>query len=80
MIGLSTAPFIRDLPTMSKKRADEPYVQQKVNLPASLMARFTLLHWDATNRKVAYGAVSQVVTKLLSEYVNRAEKEGVPHQ
>lgn len=72
MFSATTGPFNPDV-SMSKTRALEPYVQQKVNLPATLMARFTLLHWDPTNRKVAYGAVSRVVTELLTDYVNRAE-------
>lgn len=58
---------------MGKPRAIEPYVQQKVNLPATLMARFQLLHWDPVNRKVKYGAVSEVVTSLLTDYVNKME-------
>jgi hypothetical protein len=63
---------------MSKTKSAEPYVQQKVNIPATLMARFSLLHMDPVARKVKYGAVSKVVTRLLSEYVSRAEKDGVP--
>lgn len=64
---------------MGKPRATEPYVQQKVNLPATLMARFSLHHWDAVNRKVKYGAVSEVFTKLLSEYVSKMDAEnGAP--
>lgn len=61
---------------MSKKRASEPYVQQKVNLPATLMARFSLLHWDPVLRKVKYAAVSKVLSTLLTEYVNKAEATG----
>ena len=58
---------------MSRPKAAEAYVQQKVNLPATLMARFTLLHWDPVLRKVRYGAVSEVVTKLLKDYVDAEE-------
>lgn len=58
---------------MSKKRAEEPYVQIKVNIPSTLAARFALLQWDVVNRKVKYGAYSEVFTKLLSDYVNQAE-------
>lgn len=54
---------------MGKPRATEPYVQQKVNLPATLMARFSLLHWDPVLTKVKYGAVSTVMTHLLTEYM-----------
>lgn len=61
---------------MSKKRASEPYVQQKVNLPATLMARFSILHWDPVLRKVKYAAVSKVLSTLLTEYVNKAEATG----
>lgn len=60
---------------MAKPRAVEPYVQQKVNLPSTLMARFSLLYWDPVNRKVAYGAVSKVVTALLTDHVNKMEAE-----
>lgn len=58
---------------MSRQKAEEPYVQQKVNLPATLMARFSLLHWDSTHQKVQYAAVSKVVTRLLTDYVRAAE-------
>lgn len=66
---------------MSRKRADEPYVQQKVNLPATLAARFSLLHWDPVSRKVKYGSFSEVITTLLADYVNRTEAErGISHE
>lgn len=65
---------------MSKRRAAEPYVQQKINLPATLVARFSMLHWDPVLRKVKYAAFSEVVTALLTDYVNRTEAEiGVSH-
>jgi hypothetical protein len=49
------------------------YVQQKVSIPATLLARFSRFHWDAAKNKVQYGAISEVVTNLLSDYVNRME-------
>lgn len=49
------------------------YVQQKVSIPATLLARFSKFHWDAAKNKVQYGAISDVVTALLSDYVNRME-------
>lgn len=58
---------------MSRKRTPEPYVQQKISLPATLMARFARLHWDPVLQKVRYGAVSEVATKLLTDYVSRME-------
>lgn len=58
---------------MSKKRAEEPYVQLKISVPATLAARFSLLHFDAVNRKVEYGAYSKVFTRFLADYVNREE-------
>lgn len=61
---------------MSKKRAPEPYIQTKVNIPATLMARFSLLHWDPVLRKPKYAAVSKVVSLLLTDYVNKAESTG----
>lgn len=58
---------------MSRKRKTEPYVQQKINLNATVMARFTRIHWDPTLQKIRYAAVSQVVNKLLADYVNKVE-------
>lgn len=76
MVTLATAPFNAEfLISMSKKRADEPYVQQKVNIPATLMARFSLLYWDPVLKKVRYGKVSEIVTKLLTDHVNKTEAE-----
>lgn len=57
---------------MSRTRK-EYYVQQKVSIPATLLARFSKFHWDAAKNKVQYGAISDVVTALLSDYVNRME-------
>ena len=76
---------------MTRKRTAEPYVQQKISLPATLVARFSRLHWDPVLTKTRYGAMSDIMTKLLTDYVNRAEgnyepeapdapsKEGTPH-
>lgn len=58
---------------MSRPRAAEAYVQQKISLPATLVARFTLLHFDPVLRKMKYGAMSEVISSLLSDYVNRME-------
>ena len=57
---------------MSRRRKPS-YVQQKVSIPATLLARFSQFHWDATLNKVQYGAISEVLTSLLSDYVNRME-------
>ena len=48
-------------------------MQQKVSIPATLLARFSRFHWDATLNKIQYGAISTVVSDLLSNYVNRME-------
>ena len=72
MLQSNTAPFCPELP-LSRQRKSEPYVQQKVNLNATVMARFTRIHWDPTLQKVRYAAVSQVVNKLLADYVNKIE-------
>jgi len=53
------------------------YVQQKVSIPATLLARFSRFHWDAAKNKVQYGAISEVVTNLLSDYVNRMENPSI---
>lgn len=74
MISLNTAPYPQLELRMSRTRAAEPYVQQKVSLPSTLMARFSLLHWDPVLSKPKYGAVSEVVTKLLANYVNQMEQ------
>lgn len=63
---------------MVRPRAPEPYVRQKVNFPATLMARFGNIHWDPVLRKVQYGAVSHVLTTLLTDYVNRMENGDKP--
>lgn len=58
---------------MVRPRASEPYVRQKVNFPATLVARFGNIHWDPVLRKPQYGAISHVLTTLLADYVNRVE-------
>lgn len=59
---------------MTRKRKDEGYIQQKVSLPAVLMARFSRLHWDPVLIKTRYGAISDVLTALLTNYVNKLEQ------
>lgn len=58
---------------LSRARSPEPYVQQKLTLNATLVARFQLLHWDPVNSKAKYGKMSEVVNKLLADYVNKME-------
>lgn len=64
---------------MTRKRTDEGYIQQKISLPATLMARFQRLHWDPVLTKTKYGAISDVMTGLLTTYVNTMEA-GHPEQ
>jgi hypothetical protein len=60
-------------------RSRKPYyVQQKVSIPATLLARFSRFHWNAAQNKVQYGAISTVLTALLSDYVNRMENNPSP--
>ena len=59
--------------SMSRLRSREPWVQQKITLPATLLARFSRFHWDPVLNKPQYGAISKVITDLLSDYVNRME-------
>ena len=59
--------------SMSRLRSREPWVQQKITLPATLLARFSRFHWDPVLNKPQYGAISRVMTELLTEYVNRLE-------
>lgn len=61
---------------MVRPRAIEPYVRQKVNFPATLIARFGNIHWDPVLRKPQYGAISHVLTQLLTSYVNQMEQPG----
>ena len=55
------------------RRTPEPYIQQKVSIPATLLARFSRFHWDPVLNKPQYGAISRVVTRLLADYVNKME-------
>ena len=58
---------------MPKPRATEAYVQQKVSLHATTVARFQLLHFDPVLQKTRYGAMSAVLNSLLTNYVNARE-------
>jgi hypothetical protein len=58
---------------MSRKRTAEHYVQQKVSFPATLFARFSRFYWDPVLNKLQYGAISRVMTQLLTDHVNRLE-------
>jgi hypothetical protein len=58
---------------MSRRRAQEPYIQQKVSFPMTLFARFSRFHWDPVLNKPEYGAISRVMTQLLTDYVNKLE-------
>lgn len=72
MLRLTTAPFCMEF-TVPKSRATEAYVQQKVSLPATLVARFAMLHFDPVLQKTRYGAISDVLSALLTNYVNSME-------
>lgn len=58
---------------MPKPRSSEAYVQQKVSLNATVVARFSLLHFDPVLQKTRYGALSSVMNALLTDYVNARE-------
>jgi hypothetical protein len=58
---------------MSRRRTAEHYVQQKVSFPATLFARFSRFYWDPVLNKLQYGAISRVMTQLLTDHVNRLE-------
>jgi hypothetical protein len=58
---------------MSRQRAPEPYIQQKVSIPSTLFARFSRFHWDPVLNKMQYGAISKILTELLTDYVNKME-------
>jgi len=64
---------------MSRLRSREPWVQQKVTLPATLLARFSRFYWDPVLNRLQYGAISKVMTELLTEHVNRLENPNL-HQ
>ena len=58
---------------MSRRKAPEPYIQQKVSIPFTLFARFSRFHWDPVLNRVEYGAISKILTDLLTDYVNKME-------
>ena len=79
MINPNTAPLCQLGPSpMSRTRKSEPFIQQKVNIPATLAARFAQLYWDPVLQKTKYAAMSQVVTKLLADHVNKVENGVIP--
>jgi hypothetical protein len=65
---------------MSRRRTPEHYVQQKVSFPATLFARFSQYHWDPVLNKLKYGAISKVMTDLLTDYVNKLENPPTYHK
>lgn len=58
---------------MSRLKKQSAYVQQKVSFDAVTMARFQKIHWDPVLGKAKYGAISQVLNKMLIDYVNQVE-------
>ena len=58
---------------MSRQKTPEPYIQQKVSIPATLFARFAQFHWDPVLNRMQYGAISHILTELLTDYVNKME-------
>lgn len=71
MVASPIAPLCPEfLLSRSKKTA---YVQQKVSFDAVVMARFQRIHWDPVLGKAKYGAVSQVLNRMLADYVNKVE-------
>lgn len=59
---------------MTGIKRSEQTVARKVYLPQSLAGRIDLLLVDDMRRKPRYGAFSQLVTKLLNEYLHNLTK------
>lgn len=58
---------------MGRRKTPEPFIQQKVSFPATLFARFSRFYWNPTLNKLEYGAISKVMTELLTDHVNKLE-------
>ncbi len=59
----------KDTPPVSRKHI-EPTVQFKGRLPASLVREVKILLLDPTTGQVRYGSLSDLLTKLLRDWVN----------
>ena len=53
-----------------RPKSPEQLVRKQVHIPAYLAAEFELLHFDPVYRKPRYGVWSEVVTKLIREYMD----------
>ena len=58
---------------MSGIKRAEPSIARKVYLPPRLNVKVDQLLMDDMRSKARYGAFSQLVTKLLNEYINKLE-------
>lgn len=61
---------------MSKRRKSEPYVQVKINIPATINARLELAIWDPVLKKPSYGKRSEIITSLIQEWLERNLAQG----
>lgn len=59
---------------MSRRRPHEPYVQIKVNLPATLNALLEEQLWDPVLKKPRYAERSALFTQLITQWL---ESKGV---
>lgn len=63
---------------MSGIKRAEPTVARRIYLPARLAAEVDLLLIDDMRHKPRYGALSQLCTKLLNEYIAKLKTAPVP--
>lgn len=57
------------------RRRGETLVRWNMTIPLDLAARFERLHEHPAYRKVLYGSKSQVISRLLSDYLDKLESE-----
>ena len=51
-----------------------------VSLPADLLAKIDILHWDIVRGKPKHGARSRLIQKLLRTYLREREEESIDEQ
>jgi len=59
---------------MGKKAHADPPVEMRINVPQSIAAKMELLLLDPLTRRPRYGARSDLITKLLREWISSKEK------
>lgn len=55
------------------RRKDDLIVKKKISLPATLCGRVEFILHDPSKNRPAYGALSDLITTLLTEWVARVD-------